>query len=184
MTPKPLITAPLLFISAYSPLFLILIVKDFNHEKTCWLNHPWVALFLIILVVLSNVFLYISIRSVDKGNNMVEVISTKNRSLDLINYTIPYIIPFVGVNLSTLGDIFSLIVFLLMMMLLTIKSQTVFMNPVFLILGYNLYDMEYLSSSKGEKKNTIVLSKQLKTGDKCYIIGMSDFLYFVKEVKK
>ncbi len=178
MKPKPF-TAALLFISAYTPLFVILVVRDIDFENTLWFKHPYIVLLIVILVGLSNILLFTSLFLVDKGDDEVKVISTKDRSSDIINYTIPYIIPFVGVDLSTLGDIFSLIIFLSMMMFITIRIQRVFMNPILLICGYNLYDMEY--SSNGENYNIIVLSKPLKTNDICYIISMSESLCFVTE---
>ncbi len=174
MNPR-LFTSVLLVISAYSPLFVILIVKDFDFENTRCFNHPYVIMVIFSLVVLSNALLCVCIHLFNKGNKEVKVTSTKKRSIDLINYTIPYIIPFVGVDLSTWGDIISLIIFLSMMMILTIRSQSVFMNPVLLMIGYNLYDIEYLFNGKSD--HATVLSKhKLDTGNLCHIISVSEDL--------
>lgn len=93
MKPK-IFTSILLFISAYSPLFLILAVKDFDFKTTHKLNHPLAIYILLSLSVLSIILLFVTVSSMRRGNMCVEVISVKNRSVDLINYTIPYIVSF------------------------------------------------------------------------------------------
>lgn len=52
------------------------------------------------------------------------------------------------------------------------------MNPVLLIAGYNLYDLEY--KFDGKTFNTIVISKhEVKTGEHFYIRSLTRFLYFI-----
>jgi len=181
MKPK-IFTSILLFISAYSPLFLILAVKDFDFKTTHKLNHPLAIYILLGLSVLSIILLFVTVSSMRRGNMCVEVISVKNRSVDLINYTIPYIVSFFGFDLSKMEDIISLSIFLFLMLLMTVKSKSVFMNPVLLIAGYNLYDLEY--KFDGKTFNTIVISKhEVKTGELFYIRSLTRFLYFITEVK-
>lgn len=113
----------------------------------------------------------------------VTVKEIKNRSDDLINYTIPYIVSFFGFDLSKMEDILSLTIFLTLLLLLTIKSKSVFMNPILLIAGYNLYDLEYEYDDK--KHETIALSKyEMKRGERYYIRSLTRFVYFVTENEK
>ena len=107
MKPK-LLTAVLLFISAYSPLFLILAVKDFDFYYTYSFNHPIGISILLGLSVLSVILLFASIKSIKRGNMPITIKAVKNRSVDLINYTIPYIVSFFGFNLAKVEDIISL----------------------------------------------------------------------------
>lgn len=110
----------------------------------------------------------------------VKVKAIKSRSVDLINYTIPYIVSFFGFDLSKIEDVVSLIIFLLLMLLMTIKSKSVFMNPILLLAGFNLYDLEY--EFDGKINSTIVMSKyDMKNGDVYYIRSLTRFLYFVTE---
>lgn len=112
----------------------------------------------------------------------VKVISVKNRSSDLINYTIPYILSFFGFDLSKWGDVISLSIFLLIMMLLTIKSKSVFMNPILALKGYGLYDLDYKFNNK--MYSVIVLSRhELRPEDICFIRSLTKFLYFVTLTK-
>lgn len=108
----------------------------------------------------------------------VKVKSVKGRSIDLINYTIPYIVSFFGFDLSKIEDVVSLALFLLLMLLMTIKSKSVFMNPILLLAGYNLYDLEYEFDSKSSA--IIVISKDnLKAGEYYFIRSLTRFLYIV-----
>jgi hypothetical protein len=181
MKPR-ILTAILLFISAYSPLFLILAVKDFDFKCSYHFNHPLVIYIMLGIAFLSVVLLFLTVSYMRRGNMPVKIINVKNRSVDLINYTIPYIVSFFGFDLSKIEDVVSLSIFLLLMLLLTIKSKSVFMNPILLLAGYNLYDLEY--EFDGKTCSTIVISKQeMYTGDRFYIRSLTRFLYIVIEEK-
>lgn len=182
MKPK-IFTAVLLFISAYSPLFLILAVKDFDFKTTHQLNHPLPVYIMLGIAVLSVILLFVTVATIKRGNMCVEVVSVKNRSVDLINYTIPYMLSFFGIDLSKPADIISISIFLLIMLLLTITSKSVFINPILALANYGLYDLEY----KYDNKNfsTVIICKhELHTGDYYYIRSLTRFLYFVAEQKK
>lgn len=177
MKPK-IITAILLFISAYTPLFIILAVKDFDFLQTYRFKHSIPIYILLGLTVVSICLLFYAVNSIKRGNMPVKVMSVKSRSIDLINYTIPYIVSFFGFDLSKIEDVVSLTIFLLLMLLMTIKSKSVFMNPILLIAGYNLYDLEY--EFDGKINTTIVISNHdMKNNDVYYIRSLTRFLYFV-----
>lgn len=179
MKPK-IITAILLFISAYSPLFLILAVKDFDFDYTNSFNHPLAIYIILGIALLSIILLFASIYSIKPGNMKVKVITVKNRSADLINYTIPYIVSFFSFDLSKTEDVISLSIFLLLMLFLTIKSNSVFMNPILLLAGYNLYDFEYEFDGKVCKK-TVLCKHEMKVNEYCNVRSLTRFLYFVTE---
>jgi|SRR5690625_77434 len=182
MKPK-LLTAILLFISAYSPLFLILAVKDFDFYESCRFAHPIGVGILLGLSVLSVILLFITVKRIKRGSMIVTVKAVRNRSIDLINYTIPYIVSFFGFNLSKIEDVLALTIFLSLLLLMTLKSKSVFMNPILLIAGYNLYDLDY--EYDGKVHSTIVISKfDVKTNERYYIRSLTRFLYFVAEKKE
>mgnify|MGYP000060521972 CR=1 FL=1 len=179
MKPK-IITSILLFISAYAPLFIILAVKDFDFDCTKTFKHSRVIYLLLGLTLISVGLLFYSIKSIQKGNMPVKVITIKSRSVDLINYTIPYIVSFFGFDLSKTEDVVSLTIFLLLMLLMTIKSKTIFMNPILLLASYNLYDLEY--EFDGKTNSTIIITNHdMRIGDIYYIRSLTRFLYFVTE---
>lgn len=182
MKPK-ILTAILLFISAYSPLFLILAIKDFDFNETWRLKHPIGIYVMLGISLLSIILLFATVKSIKRGNMPVKIVEVKNRSVDLINYTIPYIVSFFGFDLSKIEDIFSLSIFLLLMLFLTIKSKSVFMNPILLLAGYNLYDIEY--EFNGKQFSTIAISNhEMRSGQFYYIRSLTRFLYFITEEQK
>jgi len=178
MKPR-IITLVLLFISSYSPLFLILAVKDFDFDNWC-LKHPIAVWIMLGISLLSIVLLFVSLRYLKKGNMPVKIISVKNRSVDLINYTIPYILSFFSFDLSKWDDIISLFIFLLIMLILTITSKSIFLNPILAFAGYGMYDIEYEYNST--TSSVIAISKyELKAGDRFFIRNLNRFTYLIKE---
>ena len=179
MKPK-IFTAVLLFISAYSPLFLILAVKDYDFKIIKWFIHPIAIYILLGLTIISIIILFITVTTIRRGTMCVEVISISNRSNDLINYTIPYMIALFGADLSKPADVIAIAIFLSIMLLLTITSKSVFINPILAIAGYGLYDFDY--KYDGKIHSTIIISKyDMHTGDRYYIRSLTRFLYFITE---
>ncbi len=176
MKPR-LFTAIVLFISAYSPLFIILAVKDFDF-KSSHLKHPFAVYILLAFTILSLFLLFLSVKLLRRGTMPVEVININNRSVDLINYTIPYILSFFGFDLSKPGDVISLSIFLFILLLLTLKTQSVFLNPILALFGYGLYDLEYKFDGK-KYKTTTICKYEVNDGDRYYLIKLTRFLYFV-----
>lgn len=108
---------------------------------------------------------------------------TKSRSVDLINYVIPYIVSFLGIDFSRMGGVLSFIVFLTLLFWLTIKSKSIFMNPMLLLFGYNLYDLEYEYDNK--RYETLVLSKyEMKKGERYYVRSLTRFIYFITKKER
>jgi hypothetical protein len=177
---KPkILTAVLLFISAYSPLFIILAVKDYDFEYG-QLNHPLPVYILLGITLLSIILLFISVNGIKRGNMVVDVVTVRNRSVDLINYTIPYMLSFFGIDLSRPADVISITIFLVIMLLLTITSKSVFLNPILALVGYGLYDLDF--KFDGKVSSVIVISKlEMHPGDRFYIRSLTRFLYFVTE---
>jgi hypothetical protein len=179
MKPK-IFTSVLLFFSAYSPLFVIIGVKDFDFGQTYWFMHPLAMYIVLGLTLLSIFLLCITIKGMNRGNMLVEVVSVKHRSNDLINYTIPYMVAFFGVDLSKQGDIISICIFLSIMLLLTITTKSIFINPILAIVGYEFYDIEYKYDNR-TKTVSIISKHELHPTDKCYVRSLTRFLYFTKE---
>lgn len=183
MKPK-ILTSILLFISAYSPLFLILVVKDFDFKTKHWFDHSVAIYVLLLMILLSIILLFSTVFNIRRGSMSVEVASVKNRSNDLINYTIPYMLAFFGVNLADPRDVIAITIFLLIILLLTITSKSVFLNPILALAGYCLYDLEY--NYEGKLFSRVVISKhELHVGHYYYVRSLTRFLYFVvdEEIK-
>lgn len=57
------------------------------------------------------------------------------------------------------------------------------MNPILLLAGYNLYDIEY--EFDGKSCSTIAISQhEMYTGERFYVRNLTRFLYMVIEKKQ
>lgn len=173
-----LIPSIAIFISGYTPLFLIMMIKDF--QAISWLTYtlssPFmglnqlslpigfvfknvnVVLGLLFVTLSSLVILWFVLKNITSNPFEITVIKAKSRSSEVVNYTIPYMISFVAFDLSKWQDLLSLLLFLGILCLLSIRSQSIFINPILAALGYGLYDVAYKEGNK--QKECIMLSKK------------------------
>ena len=171
-------TSAILFISAYSPLFLMIMVKDYDFDKTHQFKHLPYILTSIILIILSISFLFVIIKTIKHDNKYVTVISSNNRTVDIVGYSIPYMVSFFGINLDSWSDIISLNLFLLVLFVLTVKSQSDFLNPLLAIAGYGLYNVEY--DYNNTTHSSVIISKfNLKKDDRVCVTSISPYLDFI-----
>jgi len=180
MKPK-LLTAIILFVSGYSPLLIILAVKNFNFELYKF-NNPNISIGMILICIVSVIMLFVSISKIDRGNMAIKIKSVKSRSLDIINYTIPYLFCAFDIDLSKPEDIITILLFLLILLILTISSQSIFLNPILALRGYSFYDVDYKYDGK-LKSNVIISAIELDNNELYYVRSLTRFLYIVTEMK-
>jgi hypothetical protein len=110
-----------------------------------------------------------------KGGDIIMISSIENRSPDIINYTIPYLLAFINTDLNSLPDIISVGIFLVILMVLTITSKSIFINPVLAMAGYGLYDIHYTYNNNDMSK-TVLYKGELSVNDRYYIKTLTPFL--------
>ncbi|MFC0179527.1 hypothetical protein [Thorsellia kenyensis] len=179
-----LISSIAIFISGYTPLFLIMIIKDIQTISWCIYTLPSTFLNvnqlklpiglvfknvnivcgLLIIALLSLSMLWFVLKNITKKPFDIIIIKAKSRSSEVVNYTIPYMISFVAFDLSKWQDLLSLMLFLSILCLLSIRSQSIFINPILAALGYGLYDVTYKENSN-EKECVMLSIKDLAVGD-------------------
>ena len=176
-----------IFFSSYLPLSLILLIQnidsiylsgieiskiseiprllysDFFSTLSLIINkfflifkNPIVGLSIVGVSLMSLIFLKMIMGSVSGGQLITVNKSVRNPS-DLMNYTVPYMVAFIGVDLDDGPKVAGFLVFMLFMFILTYKTKQLFMNPILAVLGYNLYDIEYDVNTK--IRNGRILSK-------------------------
>lgn len=165
-----------IFISGYTPLFLIMIIKDF--VRVDWqvyqltsnivvfsqiyypvgivFNNTKVVLGLLIVAAISLLMLWYVLKNITSNPFDITITKAKSRSSEVVNYTIPYMISFVAFDLSKGQDLLSLIIFMGILCLLSVRSQSIFINPILAALGYGLYDCAY--TENGKEKECVMLS--------------------------
>lgn len=174
------IASILLFISAYSPLSLILLLQDYNIEEHK-LGHQIYSISLLILGVLSVIFLFVSISSGKKSTQPVIIEKIENGSNELLNYSIPYLLAFVFIDLTELKMILSFMIFMIILYILTLRTNNVFLNPI-LAFKYNLYHVVYRKGSKTCKGYFLASNKTLEVGNRCRIKLLCNNMFIVSDI--
>jgi len=176
---KPRIaTAVMLFIASYSPLFFVLTMKDYNFDLGQFAN-PSRSIGILVLSLLSIIVSVILLRIIPKGSYIVKILSVENRSGDFLNYSIPYLLSFLGNDLSDIHDTLALVVFLSIMLIVSLKTHAIFINPLLVIAGYSLFDIEYEYDEN--QRTVLVLSKMVpKVGAHYHLAQLTSGLDIIR----
>ncbi|MBS9783658.1 MAG: hypothetical protein KGV46_03800 [Pasteurella sp.] len=171
----------LIFLSAYSPLSIIFVIQDF-----CWKTkeflHPNIIYPIVIVSVISIILVFIFSKiKVKNSRPVATIISVSNKSGELINYSIPYMISFFAMDLSQPKQLLSFGFFMLMMFVLTIKTHNIFINPILAILGYNIYDVKYYKENEEQQAFFLIKGNRLKKDEQCRIVEVSEYLFLVTD---
>ena len=168
----------LLFLSAYSPLLLILVIKDYdpNHFNLLPRN-PLLSGALLLLAIGSCIGILHAVRDLQSGLS-VEVIKASNKSGEMFGYTIPYIISFLRIDLGDWQTQLSLVIFLVMLFIVSYRTQTVFVNPVLAMAGYMLIDCTFKRGAT-ETQALVITRAPLKIGESYVLERLSHYLYVV-----
>jgi hypothetical protein len=165
----------MLFLSAYSPLMFIFIVKDVDLNQHFLLRSPIFSGALLFIAVVSTVITLFTARNVSAGLPVI-VTKVSNRSGDMFGYTIPYMLSFIRVDFSEWQIIVSLAVFFAVLFIVAYRTQTVFINPILAIAGYLLIDCTFKRDSK-EYQAMVVTRTPIDVGDKLRLERLSHYLY-------
>lgn len=168
----------IIFISSYSPMVFILALRNFNSE-TLKFNNPYFMGFIALISIISLILLDFTLSKITGGFPII-VKKAYNRSSELVNYTIPYMISFAEIDFSKWQDMLSFALFMFLLCLLTIKTQSYFINPILAIKGYGLYEVEF--EENGILKSGIFVSRIELTRDTPHIMQkLSKYLYFITQ---
>jgi len=173
--------AILIFISAYTPLSLILIVYDWNGDAPLRQNHPILTIGYFILSILSCIILWFSLRGFQSSDTTIKIKNISNRSTELLNYSIPYMISFFVTDLNDGKVLLNFIIFMILMGYLTYKTHNLFLNPILVFFGYNLFSIRY-ERDKNICEGTFIVKGKIKNEDKCHIVSISESLNLIIKI--
>jgi hypothetical protein len=165
-----------LFLSAYAPLLLILIVKDYDPIHPTWLpRNPWLSGVLLCVAVFSSIAILRSMHEITGGLPVV-VTKAANKSGDMFGYTIPYMLSFFRVDLGDWQTIISLAIFLAILFVMAYRTQTVFVNPILALAGYMLIDCTF-KRGENEIQAMVITRNSLSIGKTYQVERLSHYLY-------
>ncbi len=170
----------LVFISAYAPLLIILIVKDLN-SATFLPTNPRRCLILLAIAILSSATSLIAIMGIRSGV-INKVSKATNKSGEMFAYSIPYMLSFLKVELDDWKTLVSLLIVLSMMFVMAYRTQTVFVNPILALAGYMLFDCTF-GKEGGRQYQALAMTKgRLVVGKSYRFEQFSPFLFIATEL--
>lgn len=89
----------------------------------------------------------------------IEIIEAKHVPADLMNYVLPYVVSFMGLDFADLSKLAGFVIFLLWMFLITYRSGRIAMNPVLVVFGWRLFEIKYRAPAGSVTPTAFALSK-------------------------
>ena len=158
----------ILFIGSYFPLSLILLVQNLKAESYCipwrtgcsWeLRQPYISLYFVAICIFC-VAATLVVLSAVRTDRAIDTVETKHIPVDLMNYVLPYVVSFMGIDYGDTGKFLGFIVFLLWMFIITHSSERIIMNPVLVVFGWKLYEIKYKTPGGELIQTKVALSRQ------------------------
>lgn len=146
----------LVFLGSYLPLAIILAMQDIPavwwSRPLCSLENlsagrcdfipfenPVLSLAFLTIAAVATILAKVSLQRI-KYPFAVEVKRLKATPNEIINYTFPYVVSFMGIAYGDPQKLIGFGVFLLWMFAISLKSGQILMNPLLLIFGWKLYE--------------------------------------------
>ncbi|XDF35069.1 hypothetical protein RBH89_23125 [Paracidovorax avenae] len=183
----------LIFLGSYLPLAIILAMQDIPAkwwsqpfctraevgEGACRFipfDNPIISITFLSATILATVLAKTSLQKI-KYPFIVDVKRFKATPNDIINYTFPYVVSFMGIAYGEPQKLIGFGVFLLWMFAITLKSGQILMNPLLLIFGWKLYEATIVINGMEKdvrilKRGTLEIGQQMaQTVQDFYIVG-------------
>ncbi|WP_413729455.1 hypothetical protein [Sodalis sp. RH22] len=173
-----------IFIGSYLPLALILAIQDIPKvwwsqplcnaasftKNTCVFlpfSNPLISISFLLITMIATFIVRSSLKKINYPFT-IKVKNFKPIPNEIINYTFPYVVSFMGISYDDPQKFYGFIVFLLWMFAITYKSGQILMNPLLLFFGWRLYEATIIISNvdkdvrilKRGRMNTEIFSAQ------------------------
>lgn len=190
----------MLFISSYVPLYFLLITKNIlerctnrgkfiiNIEKlkqAVFFNeiNDYAIIILSFLIVISILFLKRLIKNEGDTHYYTIIEVEEQTGTVYFNYISIYLLSCLGLTLSNITDVFVLFFLMLIVGFIYISNHMTYMNPLFQLLGYKIYEGNVSSKSTNKSlRSVIIVPKDIELNkDQEYIgTGKEDFIFISK----
>ena len=152
-----------LFISSYLFLIVALLIIDSSSYIL------WICLG-IVCISIGTILLSFS-KKVNGRSYKIKAIQDKNEQA--VTYLMTYIIPFITIGNSETKEILATVLILIIISIIYIKLDLIYINPIMLVLGYYIYEIELENGTK----RTFISNKRLRSyniNDKIYAYELED----------
>ncbi|MDI6619223.1 MAG: hypothetical protein QME45_11225 [Clostridiales bacterium] len=134
-----------MFLSSYALLFLALAAKYYKNKPMMYMLAAS-----IIGCIATGFIIKTKINHVSG-----EILSIQSKNEQITSYLVTYLLPFMGFNLNNAEDDIALLIIFIIIGVLYIKADLIYINPVLMILGYNIYDVVFKNG-----RRRILISKR------------------------
>lgn len=125
----------LLFLSAYSPLGIILAI-------VVWKDSYIYSIILVGVSILSVLLLWRLLRSLkSSAAPWTPIDQIQRRDEQILSYIVTYAIPFLAVPFESIGLAVGLVVFFVLIWFLQVRLNLLYINPALSLLGFHLYEV-------------------------------------------
>jgi hypothetical protein len=126
----------MLFFSSYFPLMLIFSVL-LRETQPSWA----IGILAFGIVSLLVTFIYMRSRWNNSGRSQTKITSVARRDENVLSYIATYLIPFVSFPLNGFDQVFALLIFVGVLLILYVNSNMIYINPMFNLVGLHLYEI-------------------------------------------
>lgn len=173
-----LLTAIMIFLGSYLPLAVILFSQNIDYPALrrgfCWplvsgrcelpINEAGYSITFLLTTFACFGLTVLSLALVHPTQD-VTISEAEYVPTDLMNYTLPYVVSFMGINYHETDKFVGFCVFLAWMFWITHKSGQVFLNPILIALGWRLYNVTYnFAGSADAHKGRALVKGYLEPG--------------------
>lgn len=181
-----------LFLVSFLPLFIILIIKSSLEYQCLWRNifnlslkhFFWLVItMLMIIPLMAMLFKFFYMKLITKDRRITKCI-TRISDVDdsIVSYIVTYIIPLTSLSYnSPMSDYIANILLFSVVMVIYIRMDLLYLNPIFILFGLNVYKVTIDNQVKFLLTNATFAQLSSKTKDKeepVKLIKMSNNLFF------
>jgi len=163
----------MLFFSSYFPLMLIFSVLLWGT------NFSWaIGILTLGIVSLAVMFLYIGRRKHIGGVSQARITGVEKRDENVVSYIASYLIPFVTFPLATPEQVVAILIFVAVLLVLYISSNMLYINPMFNLIGWHLYEITIESD---QISHYLIARQDIRPDKTLYFVRISNDIYLEKE---
>jgi len=181
-----------LFLSSYTPLFLIISISYMNFGMEIELTNNItnniinvistivttnvISIISLIIPIISNIFFIISYKNSSFSKKTWTIKKVENKTSDILNYSLTFIVALISTDIFKLTEIKGILCFLIIMTIMYsvyVNSNLLYLNPSLSFFGVKIYEAEL-----DNKNSIIILSKKTyKNGDIIQVKRITKGLY-------
>jgi hypothetical protein len=144
----------ILFLSSYSPLYVIVALRAHDAVHSIWgyrleplgvgpVELSYLSIGSLVLTVVSVAFLTLMIRmNRTRQGQLSQIEQYRNRSDMFTEYLLVYVFPFIVFEFTNVFDVAAFLVLFITVAAIVIRSNRLFVNPVLVAFRYRVYEVE------------------------------------------